>query len=738
MYGALVLEVRGTFDEALAAARELASRRGSHALVNSVNPYRREGQKTAVFEIVEELGGAPDAIYLPYGGGGNTTAYGQAFAELGGQPSRLIACEARDRSGTVATAIRIAEPVHASTAAAAIKRTEGRIVTLDDGEILAAWEDLARTEGLFCEPSSAAGLAALTHARPAAGDRGRRRSRVTGSRIRPAPRRTPADRRRARSRRDRSRLRADVIVRAPATSANIGPGFDSAAVAFDLWNELEVTDGAGVVVEGEGAAELPADGDQPRRSRVRAARRSGGKRFRFVNRIPLERGLGSSAAAIALGLVAAAPGQRSQEAPGSRSHARGHADNLGAALLGGLTLVWEGRIARIAERLPLDAIAIIPNERTSTEASRGTLPATVAHADDAAATAGRAACSGPVPPAGDAALFAAALWDRLHEPYRPSSELEAIRADLPPGCEGATLSGSGPTVIAWASDASACAAALRGRFPAHDVVELAVAPRGALVSVRLVDVRPRAAYDEGHVPGAVHLDPETELSAIGRDAADGGRHPLPAAGQLADAFGRAGIADDTFVLALDDGSGWAARCWWLLRHVGHDAAGTLDVKGYAGPLTRELAAAEPTAFTARERHDDLISAEEILARLGDPTLVLIDARSRARWRGDEEPLDPVAGRIPGARNAFFQEPLPIAASEPGELVPYCGSGVTACVVAQRLILAGRDDVRLYPGSFSEWCRRDGYPIETGALGSTRRDHTLRPPLRSRQAPQRTR
>ena len=88
MYGALVLEVSGSFDEALAAARELASR-GSHALVNSLNPYRREGQKTAVFEIVEELGRVPDAIYLPYGGGGNTTAYAQGFAELGGTPSQI-------------------------------------------------------------------------------------------------------------------------------------------------------------------------------------------------------------------------------------------------------------------------------------------------------------------------------------------------------------------------------------------------------------------------------------------------------------------------------------------------------------------------------------------------------------------------------------------------------------------------------------------------------------------------
>ncbi len=160
MYGATVLDVRGTFDEALAAARALAAR-GTHSLVNSVNPYRREGQKTAVFEIVEELGGVPDAIYLPYGGGGNTTSYGQAFAELGGMPSRLIAAEARNRPHTVASAIRIAEPAHRGTAERAIRTTEGALVTLEDDAILAAWSDLARGEGLFCEPSSAAGIAAL-------------------------------------------------------------------------------------------------------------------------------------------------------------------------------------------------------------------------------------------------------------------------------------------------------------------------------------------------------------------------------------------------------------------------------------------------------------------------------------------------------------------------------------------------------------------------------------------------
>lgn len=233
------------------------------------------------------------------------------------------------------------------------------------------------------------------------------------------------------------------------------------------------------------------------------------------------------------------------------------------------------------------------------------------------------------------------------------------------------------------------------------------------MSVRLVDVRPRAAYEAGHLPGAVHLDPERDLSAHVADAAHGGRHPLPSSERLAAVFGEAGIDADTFVLALDDGTGWAARCWWLLRHVGHDAAGTIDLRGYAGPLVPGEATVAPARFVARERDDDVAGAEEILARLGDPDLALLDARSPERWRGDTEPLDPVAGRIPGARNAYFEEPLPGDATAQPELVAYCGSGVTACVLVQRLVLAGRSDVRLYPGSFSEWCRRDGYPIEKG-------------------------
>jgi homoserine kinase len=270
-----------------------------------------------------------------------------------------------------------------------------------------------------------------------------------------------------------------MIVRAPATSANIGAGFDTAAVAFDLWNELEVTEGSGVAIEGEGDQELPTDaGNLAIRAYALLADPTG-KRFRFVNRIPLGRGLGSSAAAIVLGLVAAAPRTGAEELLAAGLSLEPHADNLGAALLGGLTLAWDGRIARIAEELPLAAVAVIPSGRTSTEASRGTLPATVPHAE-AAASAGRSALLGAGAASGNADLFAAALDDWLHEPYRPSAELAAIRASLPSGCAGATLSGSGPTVIAWASDRNACAADLRARFPDHLVLELEIAPRGAL------------------------------------------------------------------------------------------------------------------------------------------------------------------------------------------------------------------------------------------------------------------
>jgi threonine synthase len=154
------VEARPSFEEALAEAQELEAR-GTHVLVNSLNPLRIQGQKTAAFEIVEDLGSAPDILALPYGGGGNLCAYALGFGEEGAGMPRLVAGEAANRPGTVASAIRISEPAHAEAAQQAVEDSGGSVVAVDDAAILEAWDLLAREEGVFCEPSSAAGLAAL-------------------------------------------------------------------------------------------------------------------------------------------------------------------------------------------------------------------------------------------------------------------------------------------------------------------------------------------------------------------------------------------------------------------------------------------------------------------------------------------------------------------------------------------------------------------------------------------------
>jgi threonine synthase len=166
--GARVLDVRGSFDEALTAARDLAER-GTHVLVNSLNPDRLEGQKTAAFEIAEELGRVPDVVALPYGGGGNLRAYALGFAEWGGGLPRLVAGQAAERRLTLASAIRIAEPAHREEAERAVADSHGSVVTVSDDEVVDAYRELARLEGIFCEPASGAGLAALARAELAPG-----------------------------------------------------------------------------------------------------------------------------------------------------------------------------------------------------------------------------------------------------------------------------------------------------------------------------------------------------------------------------------------------------------------------------------------------------------------------------------------------------------------------------------------------------------------------------------------
>ena len=155
--GGEIVEVEGTFSNAFAHAEQLGSLDG-HVVVNSTNPHRIEGQKTAALEILEQLGGIPDMLTLPYGGGGNTRAYALGFGE---RLPRLHPVQAADRARTIASAIRIVEPVHRADAEAAVTRSGGSIETVDDGEIVAARDLLGREEGLYCEPASAAGIAAL-------------------------------------------------------------------------------------------------------------------------------------------------------------------------------------------------------------------------------------------------------------------------------------------------------------------------------------------------------------------------------------------------------------------------------------------------------------------------------------------------------------------------------------------------------------------------------------------------
>jgi threonine synthase len=158
--GARLVEVAGTFDDAFAAAEELAEGEGA-VVVNSTNPDRIEGQKTAAFEIIEQLGGPPDVLALPYGGGGNTVAYAKGFLEAGYPTLEIVPVQAADRAATGASAIRIPTPVHRAEVDEALARTLGTVVSVTDHEIAVAWRSLAREEGIFCEPASAAGLAGV-------------------------------------------------------------------------------------------------------------------------------------------------------------------------------------------------------------------------------------------------------------------------------------------------------------------------------------------------------------------------------------------------------------------------------------------------------------------------------------------------------------------------------------------------------------------------------------------------
>jgi thiosulfate/3-mercaptopyruvate sulfurtransferase len=244
-------------------------------------------------------------------------------------------------------------------------------------------------------------------------------------------------------------------------------------------------------------------------------------------------------------------------------------------------------------------------------------------------------------------------------------------------------------------------------------------PAGAVVAdVRhYLDGRSgRAAYDGGHLPGAVFVDMDTVLASP--PSAAEGRHPLPEPDTFAQGLSQVGIGDDDIVVAYDDAGGvMAARLVWMLRVLGHDAA-LLDggLLAYDGPLETGTQARPVARFTARPWPTDRLATIDDAA---DTANVVIDARQRERFRGEEEALDPRAGHIPGARSVPARENvdasgrfLPVeqlrakladaGVVEGAPVVSYCGSGVTACHNLLAIEHAGLGEGRLYPGSWSQW------------------------------------
>ena len=228
----------------------------------------------------------------------------------------------------------------------------------------------------------------------------------------------------------------------------------------------------------------------------------------------------------------------------------------------------------------------------------------------------------------------------------------------------------------------------------------------------------RTQYLAGHIPGAAFMDVARDLSGPSFEGANGlGRHPLPAPDAFAATARRAGITRAGIVVAYDERlSGGAARLWWLLRHIGKREVVVLEggLADWTGDLTAGEEAIAPGDLTAAAPlYDDLADHEETMAAAGGDEALVVDARAAERFRGDVEPIDPVAGHVPGARNTPSTEPLPAwLLNEKRPIVAYCGSGVSACVTLLRMSAAGRDEARLYPGSWSDWSARR-LPVATG-------------------------
>lgn len=242
------------------------------------------------------------------------------------------------------------------------------------------------------------------------------------------------------------------------------------------------------------------------------------------------------------------------------------------------------------------------------------------------------------------------------------------------------------------------------------------------------------AYLDGHIPGAFFLNLETDLSAprTGRN----GRHPLPDPARLAARLEACGVSHHTQVVAYDDANGmFAARLWWLLRWLGHNRVAVLDggLQAWCSagqPLDSAQPEARPATYTLALRANR-VDADFVLKHLGLPQMLLVDARSPDRFRGENEILDPVGGHIPGAVNRFHRDNLQpdgrfkqasvlreefgmlLGNHTPQQVVHQCGSGVTACANVLAMESAGLSGSLLYVGSWSEWCADPRRPVATG-------------------------
>ncbi|HET7199770.1 MAG TPA: sulfurtransferase [Burkholderiales bacterium] len=246
--------------------------------------------------------------------------------------------------------------------------------------------------------------------------------------------------------------------------------------------------------------------------------------------------------------------------------------------------------------------------------------------------------------------------------------------------------------------------------------------------------RGRSEYAMSHIPGArfLHLDEDLSAPKTGRN----GRHPLPGPQVLMEKLGRAGVDARKQVVAYDAQGGMvASRLWWLLRWLGHLPVAVLDggwdrwIKE-GRPQTAEIPRPAPARFNGKPKRI-VVSAESVRSQLDDGTTLLLDARAPDRYRGQNETIDPVAGRIPGARNRHYRDNLDaggrfkapealrrefravLGAAKPEDIVSYCGSGVSACHNLLAMEVAGLHGARLYPGSWSEWSADPSRPIAAG-------------------------